>query len=256
LTAVLLLHGQPGGARDWHRVLAALPRSLPSIAIDRPGWDRRSRATGLEGNARAALAALDARGASRAVVVGHSFGGAVATWLAVHHPDRVAALVLAAPSANLAALNALDRALAAPVVGVFLGAAALAAPALTFAFAPARRSLAERLGLDEDYLRRTGRALIERSAWRAFSIEQRALFEDLRVLERRLAAISAPTTIAIGSYDRIVSVASAQQLATQIPDAALVVIEGAGHLAPLRHAPRLAQLITAATRRFPTDPVG
>jgi pimeloyl-ACP methyl ester carboxylesterase len=106
---VLLLHGQPGAAGDWDRVRTAIGSRVETIAIDRPGWDTDSSPSDLEGNARAALDAVDAAGAERAVVVGHSFGGAVAAWLAATHPDRVRALVLAAPSANEDSLEWMDR---------------------------------------------------------------------------------------------------------------------------------------------------
>lgn len=109
MSAVLLLHGQPGSARDWDRVLDALGPNTTALAVNRPGWDGRSRATDLKGNVAAAIGALDANGIARAVVVGHSFGGAVAACLALRHPERVAALVLAAPSTNARARYALDR---------------------------------------------------------------------------------------------------------------------------------------------------
>src|ERR1019366_8324852 len=35
---VLMLHGQPGGARDWERVIAALGPDTPAMPINRPGW--------------------------------------------------------------------------------------------------------------------------------------------------------------------------------------------------------------------------
>ena len=120
-STVLLLHGQPGGVADWGGVIAGMNGRADVIAIDRPGWDGVTRARDLAGNAGAALAALDARGAQRAVVVGHSLGAAVAAWLAATRPERVAALVLAAPAANLAALYALDRWMAAPVAGDVAG---------------------------------------------------------------------------------------------------------------------------------------
>ena len=82
LPPVLLLHGQPGGARDWDQVVQALDHRVPTIVVDRPGWDGHSAPRDLPGNAAATLAALDARGAGRATVVGHSFGGAIALHLA------------------------------------------------------------------------------------------------------------------------------------------------------------------------------
>src|SRR5205807_6643224 len=95
---VLLLHGQPGSASDWNRVRAAIGGRAETIAIDRPGWDGDSSPLDLAGNAHAALEAIARAGAARAVVVGHSFGGAVAAWLAASEPERVRALVLVAPS--------------------------------------------------------------------------------------------------------------------------------------------------------------
>src|ERR1700739_2954731 len=112
---VLFLHGQPGSAADWDGVIQRLGGRAVTVAIDRPGWDGVQPALDLDGNAQAALAALDARGLGQALVVGHSLGGAIAAWLAVMHPERVTALVLAAPAANLASLYPIDRWLAAPV---------------------------------------------------------------------------------------------------------------------------------------------
>jgi pimeloyl-ACP methyl ester carboxylesterase len=249
LDPVLLLHGQPGGARDWDRVEAALEQRAPVIRFDRPGWDGCTSASDLPGNAQFALTALDMADVQRAIVVGHSFGGAVAAWLAATHPERVSALVLAAPAANVASLYAVDRVLAAPLVGELLSAAALAGPALAFTLPPARRQIAARLALDEDYLRTAGRALRGPRAWRAFVTEQRALVQGLPQLEPRLARIDAPTTIVIGRRDWVVPPASARRLATQIEGASLVFVEQAGHLLPLRHAARIAAAIVDAGAR-------
>jgi len=226
---VLLLHGQPGAARDWDRVRAAIGSPPETIAIDRPGWDGGSAPSDLEGNARAALDALDAAGAERAVVVGHSFGGAVAAWLAATHEQRVRALVLAAPSANAASLQWLDRILAGS--GVALAAR------------PLRARVARDLGLEEGYLRSAGRTLVAPRAWRAFFLEQRLLVRHLPGLEARLHTISAPTTVVIGTADRIVPPASARRLAEQIPGARLVELERANHLLPQQRAERLAEII-------------
>jgi pimeloyl-ACP methyl ester carboxylesterase len=246
LDPVLLLHGQPGGARDWDRVVGALGARARTITLDRPGWDGRTTASDLPGNAGFALTALDLGDVERAIVVGHSFGGAVAAWLAAWHPERVSALVLAAPSANLASLYTLDRLLATPVLGDLLGAAALAGPAAAFSVGPVRRGIAGRLALDEDYLRAAGQALRAPRAWRTFAAEQRALIDGLPLLEPRLSAISAPTTVIIGRQDWVVPPASARRLSSQIAGASLTVLERAGHLLPLRHAGRIAEAVVSA----------
>jgi pimeloyl-ACP methyl ester carboxylesterase len=200
------------------------------VAFDRPGWDGVSPPTGLAGNARAAIAELDVHGIAKALVVGHSFGGAVATWLAVHHPDRVAGLVLLAPSANLASLYAFDRLLATPLAGPTISSLMFATAGTGLSFGQIRRALP---GAD-DYLRAVGRRLRSPSAWRAFAVEQRALFSDLPVLAGSLARIDTPVRILAGSSDRIVPLASLHELAESIPGATLEVVEGAGHLLPLR----------------------
>ncbi|HUO71104.1 MAG TPA: alpha/beta hydrolase [Solirubrobacteraceae bacterium] len=245
LDPVIFLHGQPGTGRDWDRVVAALHERARTIVLDRPGWDGRTSATDLPGNASFALTALDLADVERAIVVGHSFGGAVAAWLAAWHPDRVTALVLAAPAANLASLYKLDRVLATPVLGNLLGAATLAGPAVAFGVGPMRREIASRLALDETYLREAGRTLRSPRAWRSFVVEQRAMLDGLPVLEPQLGAITAPTMIVIGRRDRVVPPASARRLAGQIGSSSLVIVDRAGHLLPLRQAPRLAEAIVA-----------
>lgn len=139
-------------------MVSALDGRAAPIAIDRPGWDGTTTPRDLAGNAHAALAALDARGVERATVVGHSLGAAVAAWLAVHHPERVAALVLAAPAANRAALEWLDRWLTLPLAGTLTSAASLTGLGLALSTRPLRRRIARSYGLDEEYLRTAGRA--------------------------------------------------------------------------------------------------
>jgi pimeloyl-ACP methyl ester carboxylesterase len=247
-TPVLLLHGQPGSARDWASVQARLDGTT-AIAIDRPGWDGSSRPSDLSGNALAACQALERAGAQRAVIVGHSLGAAVAVRLAILHPERVAALVLVAPSANMDSLYPLDHLLAQPGLGYVAGAGALVTSGLLLAAAPVRRRLAGTLRLDERYLRSAGRSLLTPATWRAFASDQRALVTELPGLEARLGDIRAPTTIVAGSADRMVPIAAARRLATQIPGAELVVLERASHLLPQQHAGRVAVIIAAVAAR-------
>jgi pimeloyl-ACP methyl ester carboxylesterase len=243
---VLLLHGQPGAAADWAALRASVGPEVLTFAIDRPGWDGRSRATDLSGNARAALQALDRAGAARATVVGHSLGAAVAAWLADTDPARVRRLVLIAPAANVASLSVLDSLLAAPVLGLVASATAMAGAGLALGSAPVRRYVSEATALDDRYLRASGRVLRTPSAWRAFVYEQRALIRDLPALEARLGTLSVPTTIVAGTRDRVVPIRAARRVAGEIPGAELVEIAGAGHLLHVEHAERVARIITAA----------
>jgi pimeloyl-ACP methyl ester carboxylesterase len=245
LAPILLLHGQPGRARDWAAVRAELGSDAITIAIDRPGWGGHTPPASLRGNAEAARAALDHAGVECATVVGHSLGAAVAAWLAVEHPERVGALVLIAPSANVAGLSPLDYLLAAPVVGYLAGSVALASVGLALTSAPLRRWIARLLTLDDRYVAGVGRALLGPATWRAFASDQRALIRELPALEARLGSISAPTAIVAGTADRVVPIWAARRLSEQIRGAELVVLERAGHLLPQTKPGPLAGLITA-----------
>jgi pimeloyl-ACP methyl ester carboxylesterase len=243
---VLLLHGQPGSAFEWEAVVSALGGRLPALAVDRPGWDGSSPPLDLPGNARAAVDALDAAGAERAIVAGHSLGGAIAAWVAAEYPERVRGLVLAAPSASCGSLNRLDELLATPFLGSTLSTGVFTGIGLTLQLPRARRRIADRLRIPDGYLRRYARTLLNPLTWHSFSVEQRMLVRDLPQLEERLGAISAPTTIVIGTADRIVTPSSARELAGRIPGARLVPLDGATHLL-LQERPReVADVIVAA----------
>jgi pimeloyl-ACP methyl ester carboxylesterase len=244
---VLLLHGQPGAAADWKRLRAAVGDGARTIAIDRPGWDGRSRATDLAGNAEAALETLDLEGAERATVVGHSLGAAVAAWLACSAPARVGRLVLIAPAATVDSLGPIDYLLAAPAVGWLASVGAMVGGGLVLGAGPVRRWVAEATALDERYLRAAGRMLLTPAAWRSFVREQRFLVRDLPALERRLPAITAPTTIVAGGGDHVVPIAAARRVGERIPGAGLVEIPHAGHLLHVQHADRLAAVVLAGS---------
>jgi pimeloyl-ACP methyl ester carboxylesterase len=245
--SVLLLHGQPGSADDWQGVRRAIGGRAHALAIDRPGWNRTGAPRDLPGNADLALSVLDAHHVMRAVVVGHSLGGAIAAWLAAEHPERVAALVLAAPSANRASLNRLDQLLAAPVVGPLLAAGGLASAGAALSISAIRGRIAAGVGLDENYLQGAARVLLRPTSWLAFSAEQRWLIRELPALEQRLGSISSATTIVTGTADRIVAPSSARQLAARIDGASVVQLRGATHLLPQQCPGELAEIIVRAS---------
>jgi lipase len=102
-TQILSIHGLTGHGQRWETLAT---RHLPEIAVTAPdliGHGRSSWAAPwtMEANV-AALAELIVREADRPVlVVGHSFGGAVALNLAAARPDLVASLVLLDPAVGL-----------------------------------------------------------------------------------------------------------------------------------------------------------
>jgi pimeloyl-ACP methyl ester carboxylesterase len=244
---VLLLHAQPGGAADWDPVVAAIGGRVPTLAIDRPGYDGHSQPGGIAHSAQAAIARLDAHGIERTVIVGLSYGGGVAAWIAALHPERVEALVLISPAANLASLAPFDRVLAAPVIGPAITASILGGAGSLSLVAPIRRRVSAAWGIPEPYVRRKGASLLTLATLRTFVVEQRALFDDLPLLDAVVSRITAPTTIMIGSRDTIVPPAANRRLARHIAGARLFELDGARHALAFTHPTRVAELIVEAS---------
>lgn len=98
---VVLLHGLGGAAANW---VEAVPLALSRwrvLALDLPGHGGSASlppGSDLDAYADAVAEAMDAAGHGSALVAGHSFGGHVAARLALRHPERVRAMLLASPS--------------------------------------------------------------------------------------------------------------------------------------------------------------
>jgi pimeloyl-ACP methyl ester carboxylesterase len=81
----------------WEKALPLLPSDYRWLAVDLRGFGRSDKPEGGYGCPELAediAAFLDGLGISRAVLIGHSFGGLVAQHFAASHPERVLALVL------------------------------------------------------------------------------------------------------------------------------------------------------------------
>ncbi|MER7207098.1 alpha/beta fold hydrolase [Streptosporangium sp. NPDC000239] len=96
--AVLLVHGYPDSHTCWRYQVAALNAAgYRTIAPDLRGYGDSDKPAGLEAYEPRLfvgdlLAVLDTLGVERAHVVGHDWGSALAQFLAVFAPERVASL--------------------------------------------------------------------------------------------------------------------------------------------------------------------
>ena len=175
---------------------------------------------------------LDALEIERCVLAGESMGGAIALLAAERQPERFAGLVLIAPAE--AVFNDRRAMLAAGSRADY--------PATTHAFI--ERCVPER---NSDHIRRWGRNILLRAepeqAARLLEMWQGAYAGDPR-------RVSVPPLILHGDADAIVPLEHARSLATLIPDAELVVLEGTGHVPTMT---RPTEVVAAITRAFPNS---
>ncbi|WP_203800542.1 alpha/beta fold hydrolase [Mycobacterium heckeshornense] len=100
---MLAIHGLTGHGQRWRRLATQYLSEITVAAPDLIGHGRSSWAAPwtIEANVKALSAVLDEHADGPVVVVGHSFGAAVALHLAAARRDQVRALVLLDPAIGL-----------------------------------------------------------------------------------------------------------------------------------------------------------
>ena len=108
---VVLLHGQPGTAGDWYRVVPLLSTDHRVIAVDRPGYTGDPiLARDWSGNADALLGMLDDLGIEKCALVAASWAGGIAVDVAARVPERLrGSAAFAASVGGGGAITVFDR---------------------------------------------------------------------------------------------------------------------------------------------------
>jgi pimeloyl-ACP methyl ester carboxylesterase len=97
---LILLHGFPEFWYAWHRQIEPLAAAGFHVLIpDQRGYNLSDKPKkiadyNIDTLARDVVGLIDEAGAAKAYVVGHDWGGAVAWWLGIKHPERLEKLVL------------------------------------------------------------------------------------------------------------------------------------------------------------------
>lgn len=235
---LVLLHGAGCNLEDMRLALGErLAARHRVILVDRPGagWSER---TGRDSSSPAVQAVmlrqlLDRLGVARAVLVGHSWGGALALAFALDHPQRTAGLVLLSPPAHphLQRMTRLYRPLAAPIFGS-LFAHTIALPLAAVAFDAGIRAAFAPQPPPRRYLKDSAVFLLLRP--RAFLANTRDMADLQGFLTRqasRYRELAVPTVIVQGDSDGIVPIEKhAKAFAAAVPRAKLVVLSGIGHM--------------------------
>jgi pimeloyl-ACP methyl ester carboxylesterase len=253
---VLLLHGQPGTGASWEPVVRLLEPEFRVLAPDRAGYGATpDGAAGLADNAELAAALLRGLDSGPATVVAHSWAGGAAVLLATRHPDVVHSLVLVGVACTADSLNRLDRWLTWPVVGDLMTSVGLVGigtvlPWMRHLVDPSRSSLHRRVAsaLPDRAVAVGGGDPLGRMR-RSFLIEQRALLEELPVVEEALRSVRVPVDVVVGEWDLVVPPASAVTLARAVPGAELTFVPGAGHFLARDDPEALAGVVIRSSRR-------
>jgi pimeloyl-ACP methyl ester carboxylesterase len=235
---IVMVHGASSNLEVMRIPLGdLLARNHRVILIDRPGhgWSVREREDDSTPrlHARMIAEALAQLGVGPAILVVHSWSGALGTRMALDYPERIAGLVMLAPVAYpwRGGVGWYNEAVTTPLVGPLLAYTVTLPLGLMLAEPGARSVFLPQL-LPADFVASTATPLLLRP--REFLANAR----DLVTLKQAVAEqalhygdIKVPVTIIAGDVDKTVSTAiHARPFAAAVPHTRLVVLPGVGHM--------------------------
>jgi pimeloyl-ACP methyl ester carboxylesterase len=249
--AIVLIHGLGGTMRSFtYSLVDDLRKEFRVIALDRPGSGYSTRPddrAGITHQAELLARFIAARGLQRPLVVGHSFGGAIALALALNHPQSLCGLALLAPLTHpqqtvpapfrgLAVKSRLLRWLIAWTLAVPVGICRRKA-ALEVIFGPDP--------VPHDFGTRGGGLLGMRPpSFYASSTDLMALGTELAGLANRYHRLTLPVGILFGSADRILdSRFHGAAMVDKVAGLYLEIIQNGGHMSPICAPRRTADFI-------------
>ncbi|MGX6510138.1 alpha/beta fold hydrolase [Rhodococcus sp. SJ-2] len=223
--AVVMLHGIGGSSDSFAPQIAGLGDSLRMIAWDAPGYARSEnpvRSLDLDDYADAAAELVREKCSDAgAHVLGMSWGGVIATRLALRHPELVRSLVLGASTVGSGADADSAAAMRSRIADLDRSGsedfAVRRAPRLLSAEASGDL-VQQATGIMADAVRLPGYG---------YAAESMAATDHTDDLEK----IDVPTLVMCGDADRVTGIPASQVLAGGIRGAVFVTLRGAGHLA-------------------------
>ncbi|MFI9503407.1 alpha/beta fold hydrolase [Nocardia sp. NPDC052566] len=246
--AMVLIHGLGASARWWDQLVPLLSDSFHVIRLDLLGHGSSAKPEGdgysipQQGNRIAAV--LEQLGVQRAIVIGHSTGGAVATSLAEQRPDLVTALALLDTGPTLGddiSETPASGLLTTPVVGEalwLLRTDGLLRPIMTAAFATDDFPIPQQF--IDDLRGMTYHALTATSAASRDYLNQ-------RTIPQRLTALGKPLLVIFGEQDRRWRCATSTAAYRTVPGATVVTMPGIGHSPLVEDPARTAAILLSFT---------
>ena len=215
------------GAGENHLVWPASLRRMDGVnvyALDLPGHAKsggRGRSS-VADYAKVVRGFLDALNVERAVIAGHSMGGAIAQQYALNYPTRIAGLVLVATGARLRVFQAI-------LDGILTNTDATLDLVTRYAWGPNAPEQMVQLGRVQMAQVNPQITANDYAACNAFDVMD------------RVGQIAAPTLVIGGTVDQMTPPKYAAFLAEKIRGARLAMIKGAGHMVMLEQPELVAR---------------
>ncbi len=238
---LVMIHGAGGSLRDYtFSIVDALKSDFRVILFDRPGHgyteriaDRANLGETPQEQAALLSKAADQIGVKNAVVVGHSYGGAVSLAWVLNHSEQVRGLVMLAGVSNEWPG---DLGSWYTITNSWLGRNLLIPTASALAsrkrIEDTTAGIFEPNAVPEGYLDHMGVALSKnKTILHATTQQVNGLKPEIIKMEARYPSISMPVEIVHGDRDTTVPLdVHGRVLVTQVPGANLTVLEGVGHM--------------------------
>lgn len=231
---IILIHGYNSSCLVWKTVAPLFAeKGFEVIAVDligfgfsqKPDWFEYS----IDSQARMLIRFMNRIGLGKAIVIGSSYGGAVAASMALDYPERIEKLILVSPVCNNKPLShPLMRMARVPVLAEVISA--LLVDSRSFikwrmknALSPSNYGLISKERIE--MLRMPIRAKDSQSALIATARRW-----DANRIQEDAHLISQPTLILWGEDDKVIDISNARRLYEDILNSRLVIFKNCGHL--------------------------
>lgn len=229
----VLIHGLGGHAEDWRNLAPWITDAHRRVYTpDLPGYGRsdwpKHFSYSIPDEANAVIGFMDTLGLKRVDLAGWSMGGWVAQQIAIEHPERVTTLMLF-DSAGLHVRPVWDLALFTPTNAAQLDQ-------LDDLLMPNPPQVPGFIASD----------LLRQSREHAWVMHRAmdSMMAGKTTTNDKLPQLKMPVLLVWGNEDRIIPPAQGEEMHKLIPQSQLDLIQGCGHLAPVRCADHIGPQVT------------